>query len=171
MEILLTLAEELHSGRSAERLRLSPALHVRMTPVGEVPLRRLKPAYEGIQEAMAEVTTLARRSAGTLTPGGMDAQTHDLTPVLPRFRAGHPSAELRFQEVFFSDPFGALRAGEVDAVTTWYPAHGPRAPTAARARRGGDARRGRAGKLGARTVGTGAASRTRARPEGPAPRR
>ncbi|WP_392749156.1 LysR family transcriptional regulator [Streptomyces sp. LN590] len=147
IEIFLTLAEELHFGRSAERLHVSPARvsqaikkqeraigaqlfertshHVRMAPVGEVLLQRLKPAYEGIQEAMAEVTASARHSAGTLTLGVMGAQMHDMTPVLTHFRARHPSAELRFQEVFFSDPFGALRAGEVDAVTTWLPVREP----------------------------------------------
>lgn len=59
---------------------------------------------------MAEVTASARHSAGTLTLGVMGAQMHDMAPVLTHFRARHPSAELRFQEVFFSDPFGALRA-------------------------------------------------------------
>ena len=91
MEIFLTLAEELHFGRSAERLHVSPARvsqaikkqeraigaqlfertsrRVRLTPVGELLRQRLKPTYEGIQEAMAEVTTVARRSAGRLTLG------------------------------------------------------------------------------------------------------
>ncbi|MFC8253709.1 LysR substrate-binding domain-containing protein [Streptomyces sp. NPDC057286] len=55
----------------------------------------------------------------------MGAQMHDMTPVLAHFRARYPSAELRFREVFFSDPFGALRAGEVDAVTTWLPVREP----------------------------------------------
>jgi DNA-binding transcriptional LysR family regulator len=55
----------------------------------------------------------------------MGAQMHDMRPVLTHFRAGHPSVELRFKEVFFSDPFGALRAGEVDAVTTWLPVREP----------------------------------------------
>lgn len=40
----------------------------------------------------------------------MGAQMHDMAPVLTRFRSRHPSVELRFREVFFSDPFGALRA-------------------------------------------------------------
>jgi DNA-binding transcriptional LysR family regulator len=96
-----------------------------MTPLGEVLLQRLKPAYEGIQEAIAEVTANVRNSAGTLTLGVMGAQMHDMRPVLARFRARHPSVELRFKEVFFSDPFGALRSGEVDAVTTWLPVREP----------------------------------------------
>ncbi|WP_329374705.1 LysR family transcriptional regulator [Streptomyces sp. NBC_01483] len=147
IEIFLTLAEELHFGRSAERLHVSPARvsqaikkqervigaqlfertsrQVRMTPVGEVLLQRLKPAYEGIQEAIAEVTTIARHPAGTLTLGLMGPHMHDMRPVLTHFRARHPSVELRFKEVFFSDPFAALRAGEVDAVTTWLPVREP----------------------------------------------
>ncbi|MFF3783604.1 LysR family transcriptional regulator [Streptomyces sp. NPDC001933] len=147
MEIFLTLAEELHFGRSAERLHVSPARvsqaikkqeraigaqlfertsrQVRLTPVGEVLLQRLKPAYAGIQDALAEVIDVARRSADTLKLGVMGAQMHDLAPVLTRFRSRHPSVELRFREVFFSDPFGALRAGEVDAVTIWLPVREP----------------------------------------------
>ncbi|MFF1916622.1 LysR family substrate-binding domain-containing protein [Streptomyces sp. NPDC058239] len=88
-------------------------------------LQRLKPAYEGTKEALAEAINVARQSAGTLTLGVMGAQMHGMAPVLTRFRARHPSAELRFREVFFSDPFGALRAGEVDAVTTWLPVREP----------------------------------------------
>ncbi|MGW6054127.1 LysR family transcriptional regulator [Streptomyces sp. NPDC055189] len=147
IEIFLTLAEELHFGRSADRLHVSPARvsqaikkqervigarlfernsrQVHMTPVGEVLLQRLKPAYEGIQEALAEATALARHPSGTLTLGVMGAQVHDLAPVLAHFRARHPLAELRFREVFFSDPFAALRSGEVDAVTTWLPVREP----------------------------------------------
>ncbi|MFB7591410.1 LysR family transcriptional regulator [Streptomyces sp. NPDC056169] len=75
IELFLTLAAELHFGRSAERLQVSPAVvsqaikkqervigaqlfertsrHVRITPTGVVLLQRLKPTYEGIQDAIA----------------------------------------------------------------------------------------------------------------------
>ncbi|MFE6972714.1 LysR family transcriptional regulator [Streptomyces sp. NPDC057682] len=147
IEIFLTVARELHFGRSAERLHVSTARvsqaikkqerligarlfertsrQVRLTPVGELLQRRLRPAYEGIQDAVTEATAFARVSVGTLTLGVMGAQTHELVPALNRFRARYPSAELRFREVFFSDPFTALRAGEVDVVTTWLPVREP----------------------------------------------
>ncbi|MCQ4206448.1 LysR family transcriptional regulator [Streptomyces longispororuber] len=147
IEIFLTLAEELHFGRSAERLKVSPARvsqaikkqerrigaqlfertsrHVRMTPLGEELHQRLKPAYDDIQAAIAEVTSIARRPASTLTLGVMGAQMHEMRPALARFRARHPTVELQFKEVFFSDPFGALRAGEVDTVATWLPVREP----------------------------------------------
>lgn len=147
IEIFLTLAEELHFGRSAERLNVSPARvsqaikkqerrigaelfertsrQVRMTPIGEELHQRLKPAYDTVQAAITEVTALARRPPAALTLGMMGAQMHEMRPALDRFRKRHPDVELRFREVFFSDPFGALRAGEVDAVAAWLPVREP----------------------------------------------
>ncbi|MGD6756210.1 LysR family transcriptional regulator [Streptomyces sp. BH105] len=147
IEIFLTLAEELHFGRSAERLNVSPARvsqaikkqerrigaqlfertsrQVRLTPVGEELHQRLKPAYDTIRTAVTEVTALARRPPATLTLGMMGAQMHEMRSVLDRFRGRHPAVELRFREVFFSDPFGALRAGEVEAVAAWLPVREP----------------------------------------------
>ncbi|MET7621717.1 LysR substrate-binding domain-containing protein [Streptomyces sp. NPDC005408] len=143
IEIFLTLAEELHFGRSAERLHVSPARvsqaikkqeraigaelfertsrQVRLTPVGEVLLKQLKPAYEGVQDAMTAVAAAARHSTGTLTLGVLGAQMHEMAPVLARFRSCQPTVKVRFREIFFSDPFGALRAGTVDAAITWLP--------------------------------------------------
>ncbi|MFI5801224.1 LysR family transcriptional regulator [Streptomyces sp. NPDC051561] len=147
IEIFLVLAEELHFGRSAERLHVSPARvsqairkqeralgaqlfertsrNVRMTPVGDVLLRKLKPAYEGIQDALRDAAAVASRTADTLTLGVMGAQMHEMAAILACFRARHPAVELRFKEVFFSDPFGPLRAGAVDTVTTWLPVREP----------------------------------------------
>ncbi|MET7344591.1 LysR family transcriptional regulator [Streptomyces sp. NPDC005547] len=147
IEIFLVLTEELHFGRSAERLKVSPARvsqaikkqerrlgaqlfertsrHVRMTALGEELHRRLKPAYEDIQAAMAEVTALARQPPSTLTVGVMGAQMHEMRAVLDRFRARHPAVVLQFKEVFFNDPFGALRAGEVEVAATWLPVREP----------------------------------------------
>ncbi|MFB7796791.1 LysR family transcriptional regulator [Isoptericola sp. NPDC056134] len=147
IEIFLTLAEELHFGRTAERLHVSVSLvsqsirkqeravgaplfertsrKVELTPVGEVLRAGLRPAYEGIGAAVAVATVAARRVAGTLTLGFMGGQAHELEPDLARFRARHPDVELRFREVVFSDPFAALRRGDVDLLTTWLPVEEP----------------------------------------------
>ncbi|MDR6905855.1 DNA-binding transcriptional LysR family regulator [Agromyces sp. 3263] len=147
IEIFLTLADELHFGRTAERLhvsvsRVSHAIRVQetaigaplftrtsrrveLTQVGEVLLEGLRPAFDGIQHSVAAATALARQSVGTVTIGAMGAQVHDLAPVLDTFRASHPFAEVRFREVFFTDPFDLLRRGEVDLVTAWLPVDEP----------------------------------------------
>ncbi|MFE5307056.1 LysR family transcriptional regulator [Isoptericola sp. NPDC056578] len=147
IEIFLTLAEELHFGRTAERLHVSvsrvsqsirkqeravgaplfarTSRKVELTAVGEVLRAGLRPAYEGIGTAVAAATAAARRVAGTLTLGFMGGQAHELEPDLARFRARHPDVELRFHEVVFSDPFAALRRGDVDVLTTWLPVEEP----------------------------------------------
>lgn len=147
IEIFLTLADELHFGRTAERLHVSvsrvsqsirkaeraigaplferTSRKVELTTVGEVLRAGLRPAYEGIANAVAAASAAARRMSGTLTLGFMGAQAHELKPVLARFRVRHPGAELRFQEVVFSDPFSALRRGDVDVLTTWLPVEEP----------------------------------------------
>lgn len=147
IEIFLTLAEELHFGRTAERLHVSvsrvsqsirkqeravgaplferTSRRVELTTVGEVLRAGLRPAYDGIGAAVAAASSAAMRMTGTLTLGVMGAQAHELEPVLTRFRARHPGAELQFREVHFSDPFGALRRGDVDVLTTWLPVDEP----------------------------------------------
>ncbi|MET4158399.1 LysR family transcriptional regulator [Agromyces sp. PvR057] len=147
IEIFLTLAEELHFGRTAERLhvsvsRVSHAIRsqeieigaplftrssrrVELTPVGEQLRAGLRPAYDGIRRSIADASSVARQSAETITVGVMGAQAHDLEPVLEAFRSSRPFAEVRFREVTFSDPFGPLRRGEVDLVTAWLPVDEP----------------------------------------------
>ena len=147
IEIFLTLAEELHFGRTAERLhvsvsRVSQAIRkqeraigaplfertsrrVELTAVGEVLRAGLRPAYAGIGDAVSAATAAARRLSGTLTLGFMGAQAHRMEHVLERFRERHPEAELRLHEVVFSDPFAALRRGDVDLLTTWLPVDEP----------------------------------------------
>lgn len=147
IEIFLTLADELHFGRTAERLhvsvsRVSQAIRkqeraigaalfartsrrVELTSVGEVLRDGLRPAYDGIGAAVAAAAAAARGMSGALTLGFMGAQAHQLEPVLERFQASHPGVELRFHEVVFSDPFAALRSGAVDLLTSWLPVEEP----------------------------------------------
>jgi DNA-binding transcriptional LysR family regulator len=144
IEIFLTLAEELHFGRTAERLRLTTARvsqsirkqerrigaplfdrttrTVSLTPTGEQLHTDLKAAYGQIRAAIDAATA---RETTTLTLGVFGAQTYELVPVIDRFRASNPHCDLLFREVHFSDPFGALRAGQVDLQTCWLPVREP----------------------------------------------
>lgn len=98
---------------------------VELTTVGEVLVTGLRPAYESIGDAVAGASAAARRMSGTLALGFMGAQAHELESVIGLFRARHPDVELGFHEVVFSDPFSALRRGDVDMLTTWLPVDEP----------------------------------------------
>ncbi|NUW43923.1 LysR family transcriptional regulator [Nonomuraea rhodomycinica] len=143
IEIFLTLAEELHFGRTAERMRLTPARisqaikkqerdlggllfernsrTVRLTPLG----RQLRDELQPIRLALRDTMRRARAAAGgvtaTLRIGAMNGNGHDLRPYWDAFRARHPGWELRFRHAPFVDPFGGLRRGEVDVLVTWLP--------------------------------------------------
>ncbi|MFJ3086817.1 LysR family transcriptional regulator [Streptomyces sp. NPDC086838] len=147
IEIFLTLADELHFGRTANRLyvsqaRVSQAIKaqerriggplflrtsrsVRLTPLGEHLAQKLRAGYDGIQQALAEAAATAARAEGTLTIGVMGALGHELAPLASHFTAHHPDCRVAFREVHFSDPFTALRQGKTDAALLWLPVREP----------------------------------------------
>ncbi|MFF4808121.1 LysR substrate-binding domain-containing protein [Micromonospora chersina] len=147
IEIFLTLAEELHFGRTAERLRVSQARvsqsikqqerriggalfertsrSVRLTPLGERLRARLDVGYGEIMAGLDEASATARGQVGTLTVGTFDAQAQEITAVLDLFRQRHPQCELRMREILPSDPFGGLRSGRLDVGVLWLPVREP----------------------------------------------
>lgn len=147
IEIFLTLAEELHFGRTAERLRVSQARvsqsikqqerriggalferssrSVRLTPLGERLRDRLAAGYGEIMAGIAEATAAARGQSGTLTVGTYDNQSQEIAAVLDLFRQRHPGCELRMREIVPTDPFAGLRAGRVDIAMLWMPVREP----------------------------------------------
>jgi DNA-binding transcriptional LysR family regulator len=147
IEIFLALAEELHFGRTAERLHVSQARvsqaikaqerriggtlfertsrAVRLTPLGERLRERLSAGYREIIAGVDEATATARGQAGTLTVGTFDTHHQRLAAVLDLFRQRHPQCELRMRELFPSDPFGALRSGRIDIGLLWLPVREP----------------------------------------------
>ncbi|MER5226716.1 LysR family transcriptional regulator [Streptomyces flaveus] len=147
IEIFLALAEELHFGRTAERLhitqaRVSQAIakqerrigaalfertsrRVTLTPLGARLRDDLSAGYERIRDGVESAMETARGVRGSLRLGIFGANAHDLAPVTRVFRQRYPSCGLSFHEVGFSDPFGLLRAGDVDLQTCWLPVREP----------------------------------------------
>ncbi|GAA4599256.1 DNA-binding transcriptional LysR family regulator [Actinoplanes octamycinicus] len=147
IEIFLTLAEELHFGRTAERLHVSQARvsqsikqqerriggalfertsrSVRLTPLGVGLRDRLAAGYTEIMAGVDEASSIARGQAGTLSVGTYDTHHQEFLAVLDLFRQRHPQTTLRMPEVIPTDPFGGLRARRVDVAVLWLPIREP----------------------------------------------
>ncbi|TDD24510.1 LysR family transcriptional regulator [Nonomuraea diastatica] len=148
MEAFLVLADEMHFGRTAERLRLSQprvsqtirklerrigaplfertSRRVELTRLGAQLRDDLQPLYQGLTAAMDRATATARGVHGTLRVGFLGVGAGELTPtIMDGFRARHPGCEVQMRETHFSDPLGPLRAGDVDVLLTRLPVTEP----------------------------------------------
>lgn len=143
IEIFLTLAEEMHFGRTAERLHVSQARvsqaiakqerrigttlfernsrHVKLTPVGRRLREDLQQAYDLIREGLARAEAAGQGTGQTLRLGVFGHASHELRPLLDAFRARYPGSGIQFSEVTGGDPFAALRVGDADAHVLWLP--------------------------------------------------
>ncbi|MFI6475210.1 LysR family transcriptional regulator [Streptomyces sp. NPDC050516] len=148
IEIFLTLAEELHFSRTAERLHVSPARvsqaikkqertigaelfertsrQVALTAVGRQLRADLEVGYRQIQQAIATASSAARGLTGVLKVGFSSAWCGNLVVrAADRFRARHPGCEIEIVEMPLHDRFGALRAGDIDLQLTELPVDEP----------------------------------------------
>ncbi|MVO86469.1 LysR family transcriptional regulator [Streptomyces sp. p1417] len=148
LQTFLTLAEELHFGRTAERLLLSQARVsqtvkklerkigaplfertsrvVRMSPLGRQLYDDLAPLHDRMEAAVARAKDVARGVEGELGVGFLGSGAGSLTqPVLKLFRERCPGCAVRLRETQFQDPLGALRSGEVDVLFTCLPVQEP----------------------------------------------
>jgi DNA-binding transcriptional LysR family regulator len=149
-EIFLMLAEELHFGRTAERLFVSQARvsqsikklerrigaplfertsrHVALTAIGRQLYRDIAPAYRQIERGLARAISAGRGIRGVLRVGcEAPAIAELLAEPLDVFRRRYPECQLQIREVDFSDPFRMLRdtEPEVDALITLLPVDEP----------------------------------------------
>ncbi|WP_406232127.1 LysR family transcriptional regulator [Nocardia sp. NBC_01009] len=148
IEIFLTLAEELHFGRTAARLhvsqaRISQAISqqerrlgallfdranrrvVRLTSVGRQLRDDLRPVYAGLRDSLERARLAAQGITAVLRVGMLPINGHDMRPYWDTFRSRHPQWKLRIQYAPFVDPFAGLRRGDVDVLVTWLPVEEP----------------------------------------------
>jgi DNA-binding transcriptional LysR family regulator len=141
IEIFLTLAEELHFGRTAQRLLVSQARvsqtiaklerrfgvslfertsrRVALTPVGAALHADVRAGHDRILKGVATAVAAGRGVTGTLAVGLEAPAVAELAAdVFARFRARHPGVEVVFRETGFTDPLDLLREGEVDVAVT-----------------------------------------------------
>lgn len=147
IEIFLTLAEELHFSRTAERLGISPARvsqsikkqerrigaplfdrttrAVRLSPLGEQMYQALKSGHRQIMQGIATAQATADGTAGTLTLGTLGPLSTQIKNVLDLFLARHPNARLQHREIQPASPLDLLKSGEVDVAHLWLPIREP----------------------------------------------
>ncbi|MBM7167924.1 LysR family transcriptional regulator [Streptomyces sp. G44] len=147
LECFLVLAEELHFGRTGERLyvsqsRVSQLLaalerrigarlvertsrRVRLTPLGERLLAELRPAYDELASTVERARAAARGVEGTLRIGFQGTADARLTRAIADFQERHPACVTEIVEIPFADPFGAVRHGAVDAAVVLLPVAEP----------------------------------------------
>ncbi|MFI6284915.1 LysR family transcriptional regulator [Streptomyces sp. NPDC051018] len=147
MEVFLLLAEELHFGRTADRVRLSrarvsqivqrlerrvgAALFVRtsrrvaLTALGRQLRDDLEPHYRGIRDAFARAVETARGVESVLVVGFSTALAGEIAlKTTEALRATHPGLMVELCQVPLSDPYGQLRGGDVDLQLSEFPAEG-----------------------------------------------
>ncbi|GIF63961.1 LysR family transcriptional regulator [Asanoa ishikariensis] len=147
IEIFLTLADELHFGRTAERLHVSQARvsqaikaqerriggalfertsrAVTLTPLGEQLRDDLRVGYDAIRGGLTRATQSARGITGTVRLGIMGAVGHEIHDVIQLFCDRHPGCDVVQHEIHVSDPFTDVRAGDVDLALVWRPVREP----------------------------------------------
>ncbi|MGW3772886.1 LysR family transcriptional regulator [Actinomadura verrucosospora] len=147
LECFLVLSEELHFGRTAERLYLSQSRvsqlvralelrvgarlvertsrRVRLTPLGAAFRDELRPAYAALLDAVEGARSRARGVGGVLRIGFLGSLDEELAGLVRAFQSGHPGCEVRTVEMPLADPFGPVLGGDVDAAVVLTPVREP----------------------------------------------
>ncbi|MEU1039753.1 LysR family transcriptional regulator [Streptomyces sp. NPDC005551] len=147
IEIFLVLAEELHFGRTAQRLHVSQArvsqaikkqerrigaeLFARtsrtvfLTEVGRQFRDDLQPVYAGLHASLERARLAARGVTAQLRVSIMPFNVADLHPYWKAFRSRYPHWGLQIRPAPFNDLFGQLRGGAMDVMVVWLPVDEP----------------------------------------------
>ncbi|MFB8002996.1 LysR family transcriptional regulator [Nocardia sp. NPDC056000] len=149
IEAFLAVAEELHFGRAAGRLRVSTgrisqtikaierrfgaplfertSRRVALTPIGRQLYEDLAPGLRQVQLALDRAASSGRGTDGILDVGfvGAAAVCPLIMDTIKEFRAEHPGAEVRFREVQHTDGLEGWRSEEYDMVLISRPVSEP----------------------------------------------
>jgi DNA-binding transcriptional LysR family regulator len=142
IEAFLTLADELHFGRAADRLYISQSRmsrliaglerdiegalferssrRVRLTPLGARLLDGLRPAYLQMSAAYEAARRSAREVSGPLRVGfTVSTEGPLLRRLVSVFEAANPGCQLTLSEVTWQDAYRCLRDDRVDVIFNW----------------------------------------------------
>ncbi|MFB4320478.1 LysR family transcriptional regulator [Actinomadura sp. 21ATH] len=148
LEAFLTLAEELHFGRTAERLHVSTARisqtiaklerranvplfdrtsrRVELTAVGQRLYEEVRPAWNQITAAFEQAIDTGRGMTGTLRIAFVAAASGQLlVRAADLFRERHPHCDVQLREAQIIDLMPWLRGGEIDIVLGALPVDEP----------------------------------------------
>jgi DNA-binding transcriptional LysR family regulator len=145
LRVFLALAEELHFGRTAERLGLSPSrvsqvirslelklgtrlVHrtsrrVELTADGERFSNEAGAAFGELMEVLRRTHEAHRSLRGQLRVHAFSGPSSGprLVDIIAAFEARHPNCRVEIGQLRQHDVFGPLRRGEVAAIACWLP--------------------------------------------------
>jgi DNA-binding transcriptional LysR family regulator len=150
LRVFLTVAEELHFGRAAERLHINrsrvsqivntleariggrlferTSRRVRLTPVGEQLLGDIEPIYGQLQHVLEQTREATSGVTGTLRIGAYSVVLlgPHMAEIIETFETRHPACHATYVDTGTErDYLDWLRAGDVDMVACWLPVSPP----------------------------------------------